>query len=272
MNYRYAYHAGNFGDCLKQALLIWLLQAMQRKPTSLVVLDTHAGPGCSDLTGGPAARTGEWRRGIGRLLCDPPPALTSYVTLAERLGLYPGSPAIAGALLRPCERLACCELYPEDQAVLRRRYGRDPQVSVHDRDGFEALGAVLPSAERRGLVLIDPPYEDPREFAHLVAHLRSGHGRFPNGVFADWYPVKHRTPVRGFHTRMQTSGIRDIVAAEFCLREPLDPPRLNGCDMLLINPPYRFESDVPAILQALLARLADGEPGAAAGLARLADE
>lgn len=122
------------------------------------------------------------------------------------------------------------------------------------------------------MVLIDPPYEDPREFAHLVAHLRSGHGRFPNGVFAVWYPVKHRTPVRGFHTRMQTSGIRDIVAAEFCLREPLDPPRLNGCDMLLINPPYRFESDVPAILQALLARLADGEPGAAAGLVRLADE
>jgi 23S rRNA (adenine2030-N6)-methyltransferase len=272
MNYRHAYHAGSFSDCLKHTLLIWLLQALLRKPTPLFVLDTHAGPGFTDLTGGPSARTGEWRRGIGRLLCDPPSPLTDYVDLVDRLGLYPGSPAIIRALLRPGDRLACCELHPEDHALLHSRYGRDPRVFVHDRDGFEALRALLPPKERRGLVLIDPPYEQPREFARLAAQLRTAHGRFRNGVFAAWYPVKHRTPVRAFHTTMQTSGIRDIVAAELCLREPLDPSRLNGCGMLLVNPPYRFESEIPAILQALLSRLADGEPGAAARLIRLADE
>ncbi len=272
MNYRHGFHAGNFADCFKHALLVWLVVALQRKPAPAFVLDTHAGAGGYDLDTGPAARTQEWRGGIGRLLEDTPEELAAYVGLVRRLGLYPGSPALVRALLRPGDRLACCELHPEEHAALRRRFGRDAQLGVHHRDGWEALGALLPPAERRGLVLIDPPYEAADEFDRFLAGLRTGHARFRAGVFAAWYPIKHRAPVRRFLTGMRESGIRDIVAAELWLREPLDPARLNGCGLLVINPPWRFAEEAAPILAALLDRLGAREPGEGTALIRLADE
>lgn len=272
MNYRHAFHAGNFADCLKHAVLVWLLLALRRKPAGFFVLDTHAGPGRTELTSGPAARTGEWQRGIARLLDDPPAPLARYVSLVQRLGLYPGSPSLAAALLRPDDRMACCELHPEDHAALRRLFRADPRVAVHHRDGWQALGALLPPSQRRGLVLVDPPYEASDEFMRLAAGLRAGHRRFGSGIFAAWYPIKHRAPVRAFHNAMTESGIRDIVAAELWLREPVDPARLNGCGMLVINPPYRLEDELGPALAALLARLGENEPGAGTALMRLADE
>ncbi len=272
MNYRHAFHAGNFADCVKHAVLVWLLRALQRKPAPLFVLDTHAGRGHYDLDAGPPARTGEWQNGIARLLETPPSALADYVGLVRSLGLYPGSPAITRALLRPDDRLACCELHPEDAVALRRHFAGDPQVAVHRRDAWEAVGALLPPQERRGLVLIDPPFEDPHEFAQLARSLAIGWQRFRTGVFAAWYPIKQRAPVRQFLTDLQQSGMRDIVAAELCLREPVDPARLNGCGMLVVNPPWRFEQEVTAILAALLDRLGDREPGEAAAVRRVADE
>ncbi len=309
---------------MKHALLVWLLDALQRKPTPLFVLDTHAGAGSYDLTGTPALRTGEAHTGIMRLLgaadpagrrtiasgaarsvipvmagegppsttlsapaaqvsdagptpamtttdqCAPPtdsigptPALTRYLELVRQLGLYPGSPALIRALLRPDDRLACCELHPEDAAALRRRFARDRQVAVHQRDAWEALGALLPPREKRSLVLIDPPFEHPDEFTHLAAGLVKGHSRVRTGVFAAWYPIKHRAPVRAFHTAIQAAGIRDVVAAELLLREPLDPARLNGCGMLVINPPYRFETEASSILQVLLRVLGNSPPSPA---------
>ncbi len=273
MNYRHAFHAGNFADCLKHALLVWLIGALQRKPGGIMILDTHAGIGSYDLASGPAARTGEWRQGIGRLLAGEHPApLADYLALVERLGLYPGSPALARALLRPQDRLVCCELHPEDYATLRARFARDKQVAVHYRDAWEALRALLPPRERRGLVLIDPPYEAPEEFNRLAAGLVMAHKRFETGVFAAWYPIKHRAPVRAFHAAIQESGLRDVVAAELWLRAPLDPARLNGCGLLVVNPPYQFDSAAPPILAALLDQLGNGEPGAGAGLVRLVEE
>ena len=272
VNYRHAYHAGNFGDCVKHAVLVWLLRALQRKPAPMFVLDTHAGVGRYALDEGAAARTGEWRSGIARLLDDPPPALSDYVGLVRSLGLYPGSPMIVRALLRANDRLACCELHPEDAAALRRLFARDRQVAVHHRDGWEALGALLPPTQRRGLVLIDPPYENPEEFAALAHGLTVAHARFATGVFAAWYPIKQRAPVRAFLDGLRESGMRDVLTAEFCLREPVDAGRLNGCGMLVINPPYRFELEVPEILQALLERLGAREPGEGVSIRRIADE
>jgi len=271
MNYRHAFHAGNFADCMKHALLVWLVRALLHKPAPFFVLDTHAGAGRYDLAAGPAARTGEWQAGIARLLDDLPEPLADYVGLVRQAGLYPGSPTLIRALLRPDDRLACCELHPEDHAALRHSFARDRQVSVHLRDGYEALGALLPPRPARGLVLIDPPFENPDEFATLAAGLRTGWGRWRPGVFAAWYPIKHRAPVRGFHAALQAGGLRDVVAAELWLRAPLDPARLNGCGLIVINPPFGFEAAAEGILEALRQRLADNAEAGSA-LVRLAAE
>jgi 23S rRNA (adenine2030-N6)-methyltransferase len=281
MNYRHTFHAGNFADCMKHALLVWLLRALQRKPAPVFVLDTHAGAGVYDLSGEDARRTREADGGILRLLTDPPPPLGDYLALVRQCrtasadpteaNLYPGSPWLIRALLRPGDRLACCEAHPDAHAALKRRFARDPMVAVHQRDGWEALRALLPPALKRGLVLIDPPFEAPDEFDSLALGLAAGHARFPTGVFAAWYPIKRLSTVRDFHARMRASGISDTVAAELTLRDPLDPTRLNGCGLLVINPPYRFADEVPALLHALLDRLS-AETGRGAGVLRLTDE
>jgi 23S rRNA (adenine2030-N6)-methyltransferase len=272
MNYRHAFHAGSFSDCMKHALLVWLIDALQRKPAPVFVLDTHAGAGSYDLTAAPARRSAEWRQGIERLLDRPPPALSRYLGLVRTLGLYPGSPALIRAMLRPDDRLACCELHPDDVFSLRRRFARDPQVAVHQRDAWQAIGALLPPKERRGLVLIDPPFENREEFADLAAGLANAHRRFGTGVLAAWYPIKHRAPARGFLTAVQQTGFRDVVAAELCLREPLMADRLNGCGLLVVNPPFRFEHEAPPILQALLEQLGDNDSGGRATVIRIAHE
>jgi 23S rRNA (adenine2030-N6)-methyltransferase len=273
VNYRHAFHAGNFGDCMKHALLVWLFRALQQKPAGVFVLDTHAGAGRYDLAAGPAERTGEWRAGIGRLLEVPPPALADYVGLVRTCGLYPGSPVLLRALLRPVDRLACCELHPEEYARLRGEMAASG-AAVHHRDAWEALGALLPPPAplRRALVLIDPSYEAEDEFDRLVRGLVRGHARFPSGVFAAWYPIKHRAPVRAFHTAIRESGMRDVVAAELWLREPLDAAGLNGCGLLLVNPPWGFGEAARDILGALLGSLGQGEAGQGFALERLVDE
>ena len=275
MNYRHAFHAGNFADCMKHALLVWLLRALRRKETPFRVLDTHAGIGAYDLSAPEAERTGEWRRGIGRLLDVAEGPLADYAGLAREAGApaaYPGSPALARALLRPQDRLVCCELHPEDHATLRARFRGDRQVAVHHRDGWEALRALTPFPERRGLVLVDPPFEKEGEFGRLAAGIALVAQRFRAAVQACWYPIKHRSPVRAFHTALRDSGVRDLVAAELWLREPTDPERLNGSGLLVANPPWRFEEEGSRILAALLDRLGDGEKGQGWAMARVAEE
>jgi 23S rRNA (adenine2030-N6)-methyltransferase len=195
--------------------------------------------------------------------------LEDYVGTVCRLGLYPGSPALIRSLLRDDDRLACCEVHPEAHAALRGLFRHDGHVAVHQRDAWEALKALLPPAQKRGLVLIDPPYEQPGEFDRVAAGLALAHDRFPNAVLAAWYPVKHRAPVRAFFAAL---ALRDVIAAELLLREPLDPTRLNGCGLLIVNPPYRFEQEARAMGEALLDRLGNREPGEAATVIRLADE
>jgi 23S rRNA (adenine2030-N6)-methyltransferase len=269
MNYRHAFHAGNFADCMKHALLVALLRALQRKPGPLFVLYTHAGAGHYDLASEPAQRTNEAASGVMRLLDDPPEALADYVGRVRELGLYPGSPELIRSFLRPNDRLACCELQPGQCADLRGLFRGEVQISVHQRDGWEALKGLLPPAEKRGLVLIDPPYEEQQEFSRLALGLTLARSRFGTGVLAAWYPIKHRAREREFFHAL---ALRDVISAEFLLRAPLDPARLNGCGLLIVNPPYRFEQDAQAILDALLERLGHRERGEAASVTRLADE
>lgn len=294
MNYRHAFHAGNAADCVKHALLVWIVDALQRKPAPMFVLDTHAGAGGYDLLTGPAERTGEWRDGIARLLHETPEVLRRYVRLIEtslppdlspvsrRLEggtpghdasfRYPGSPLLIRALLRPQDRLACCELHREDAASLRTVFRGDAQVGVHHRDGYECIRALLPPKEGRGLILIDPPYEEAGEFERVIAALRDGAVRFDHGVYAAWYPIKHRSPVTAFHESLRLSGLRDLAAAELWWRSPTDPAALNGCGLLVRNPPYRFEEEANAILVALLSCFGTGEGTEGAQVLRLADE
>ena len=272
MNYRHAFHAGNPADCMKHALLVWIMRALQRKPAPVFVLDTHAGVGRYDLQSSTAERTGEWRAGIARLLHEPPPPLAEYVALVDRLGLYPGSPALIRAMLRADDRLACCELHPEDHAGLASLFRGDRQVAAHLRDGYEAITALLPPRQARGLVLIDPPFEAPGEFDRVLAGLQAGAARFATAVHAAWYPIKHRSPIRAFHDDVRGASLRDVACAELWWREPTDPARLNGCGLLVRNPPWGFEAAAADILTALLGRLGNTEPSRGHAVLRLTDE
>lgn len=272
MNYRHAYHAGNFADCFKHALLVALLDTFARKPAPYFVLDTHAGTGWYDLGAPEARRTTEADMGIRRLLQRPSPILRRYLGLVQQLGLYPGSPAFIRAVLRETDRLACCELHPDDSKALKRRFRGDPQVEVHDRSGWESLGGLLPPREKRGLIFIDPPFEARDEFFVLAEGLRRGHGRFGRGVFAAWYPIKQMAAVRGFHASLMSLGIRDIVTVELHLRDTTNPERLNGCGLSVINPPYQFDYQARSIADAVLEGVGDNEPGTGTAVVRLADE
>jgi 23S rRNA (adenine2030-N6)-methyltransferase len=273
MNYRHAFHAGNFADCMKHALLFWLLRAMQRKPAGVFVLDTHAGAGLYDLAATVPGPEGEWRQGIGRIGPASAPVLAEWRALALAGNRYRGSPALLAALLRQQDRLACCECVAEEAAALRRRL-RGPAVAVHCRDGWQALAALLPPAGglKRALVLIDPPYEDEADYARLAAGFARARQRMPAAVLAGWYPVKQRARVRALQAAIREHGVRDVVAAELWLREPLDPARLAGCGLLVANPPWGFDTAARENLTALRAALGNGETGEAALVQRLTDE
>jgi 23S rRNA (adenine2030-N6)-methyltransferase len=272
MNYRHAYHAGNFADCFKHALLVALVDSLARKTTPYFVLDTHAGAGRYDLAAEAARRTGEAAAGILNLIQKPSVELSRYLGLVEQLGLYPGSPALIRSIMRERDRLVCCELHAEDVAALRREFRHDPHVEVHDRSGWEALSALLPPREKRGLVFIDPPFEARDEFFTLADGVRRGHARFGHGVFAAWYPLKQMAAVRGLHASLTSSGIRDIITVELHLRETTNPDRLNGCGLVVVNPPYQFEDHAHGIAQAVINGLGHRETGARTALTRLADE
>ena len=272
MNYRHGFHAGNFADCFKHALLVALVEALRVKPKPFCVLDTHAGSGQYDLMGEQALRTGEAKGGILRLMDNPPAVLQRYVGIVREFGLYPGSPRIVQALLRAHDRLICCDRLPEASQSLRRLFRHDRRVTVHERSGWEALGSLLPPQERRGLVLIDPPFEAADEFSALTDGLGRAHRRFGHGVLAAWYPIKQLAAVRGFLDTIRMQPIRDIVTTELCLREPTDPRRLNGCGLLVINPPYGFGAAAGAIGAAVLDGLGGGEPGSMSRVIRIADE
>jgi len=272
MNYRHAFHAGNFADVVKHAVLALLIERLKEKETPFRVLDTHAGPGFYDLGGDAATRTGEWRQGIGRLLSHRlDPALTdllrpylSAVTAAnddEALAYYPGSPWIARSLLRRQDRLTATELHPQDAAELAALFAGDRQVKTIMLDGWLALGSFVPPKERRGLVLVDPPFEQPDEFGTLVKGLKAAHRRWPSGIYALWYPVKDLVAIDRFRSDLAASGIPRLIRSELLIRNRASGGRFNGTGLVLCNAPWRFEETLDRLLSGLWPHLSDG-PGA----------
>jgi len=272
MNYRHAYHAGNFADVVKHTVLALLIERLKEKDAAFRVIDTHAGVGFYDLAGDEATRTGEWRQGIGRLLSRKlDPALLellrpylAVIRIANGGGAptrYPGSPWIARELLRPQDRLTAIELHPADAAELREVFADDRRVKTIGLDGWLALGSFVPPKERRGLVLVDPPYEERDDFDKLVAGLKTAHRRWPTGIYALWYPVKDLVAVDRFRSDLVQSGIKRIIRAELLVRNRAAAGRFNGAGLVICNPPWKFDDTLNALLTGLWPHLADG-PGA----------
>ncbi len=272
MNYRHAYHAGNFADVLKHLVLALVIEYLKRKPAPFRVIDTHAGVGRYDLTALEAEKTGEWRGGIGRLLAEPLPApvakiMAPYlaVVAAENAGgdlaVYPGSPLLARRLLRRGDVLVVNELHPEDQAELARLFARDPHVKVLGLDGWTALRSLLPPKERRGVVLVDPPFEEAGELGRLVDGVKDIQRRFATGTVLLWYPIKTVPPIDRFQAALTALGLKDVLVAELFVRPPADPERLNGTGLVVINPPFTLHDQLQVVLPELASRMAT-EPGA----------
>ncbi|WP_420960025.1 23S rRNA (adenine(2030)-N(6))-methyltransferase RlmJ [Brucella sp. IR073] len=276
MNYRHAYHAGNFADVFKHVVLTRIIEYLKRKEQAFRVVDTHAGIGRYDLTGTEAGKTAEWRDGILRLLDGAssgsiPPAvaelLAPYLDIirAENAGdsltTYPGSPLLARRLMRKQDRLSALELHPEDVKTLATLFAGDHQARIIHLDGWLALGAHLPPKEKRGLVLVDPPFEIAGEFDRLVDGLIKAHKRFPGGTYALWYPVKDRQEVKRFAARLRETGIAKILRLELAIRPPSPEPRLDGTGMIVVNPPYTLESEMKLLLPCLTGLLGEAKGG-----------
>jgi 23S rRNA (adenine2030-N6)-methyltransferase len=282
VNYRHAFHAGNPGDVLKHAALAFVLERLKAKPTPFRFLDTHAGVGRYDLAGPAAQKTGEWRAGVGKLWDERPggeagAALAPWYAVLDALnpsgGLrwYPGSPELAARLLRPADRARLYELHPRDGPALARRYAGDARVEIRTGDGWAALGRDLPPPERRGVVLVDPPFEDGREFVRLSEGLARAHRRFATGVFLLWYPVKGAEDVRGLIRALRAIPVPKMLRAELHWRAPNHPGRLDGAGLVLVNAPFGTEPALGALLPVLADRLASG-PGAGHALEELTPE
>ncbi|MEO5373877.1 MAG: 23S rRNA (adenine(2030)-N(6))-methyltransferase RlmJ [Alphaproteobacteria bacterium] len=266
MNYRHIYHAGNFADVVKHAVLALLVEHLLRKDTPFRVLDTHAGLGVYDLTANEAERTGEFRDGIGRLLAepDPPAALAPYLRAVALLNggtggsprLYPGSPWLVRSMLRDRDRLVAVELHPEDAATLAATFRHDRGVGVHQADAWQALKAFLPPPERRGLVLMDPPFEARDEFERLADGLARAHRRFATGILAAWYPIKDPEQAATLHRAVQGIGVARALAVELLVRSPVDRFRLNGCGLVVVNPPWRLDETLGELMPFLTRVLA----------------
>lgn len=272
MNYRHVFHAGNFADVVKHTILTRILTYLMRKDAPFRVIDTHAGVGLYDLKGPAAAKTGEWVDGIGRLmgrtLPDDASALLAPYLDAIRaqnndgnLRFYPGSPLITRTLLRPQDRLMALELHPQDVDILRENFAGDFQVRVTHVDGWQALGTHLPPKEKRGLVLIDPPFEERGEFARMVENLIKAHKRWPGGLYALWYPIKDPEDVADFVDMLAESGIPKILRLELKIRAASLPPRLHGTGMIIVNPPFVLEEEMRVLMPLLAEVLSDEQRG-----------
>ena len=271
MNYRHAYHAGNFADVVKHAVLCRLVEYLKQKDKAFRVVDTHAGIGRYDLASVEAGKTGEWQGGIRRLFehALEPRALTLLrpylqAVRAENpdgdIRRYPGSPLIIRHLLRSQDRLTAIELHPEDAARLKAVFAGDFQTRVIELDGWQALGAHLPPKEKRGLVLVDPPFEEEGEFPRLVENLRRAHRRWPGGIYALWYPIKDRKAVAAFRAALQETGIPKLLDICFEIRPASNEPSLDGSGMVVVNPPFTLEGELRVLLPALHGALAVEQP------------
>lgn len=267
MNYRHAYHAGNHADALKHVALLFCLDALARKAAPYAVLDTHAGRGLYDLAGPEAERSPEWTQGIGALWArtGAPAAVARYLAAVRAfnadglLRTYPGSPALIAACLRPGDVLSACELHPEEHPALRRAMPRIGAIQLHARDGWEALGALLPPPQRRGLVLVDPPYEAPGEMARAARAIGAALQRFGHGTYLWWRPLKQESEAAAADAELRQGGAKKLLRADLRVAPQDATGGLSASSLVAVNPPF----GLAAMLAEALPYLAHAFGGAA---------
>ena len=272
MNYRHSFHAGNSADVVKHSLLIALVRALQLKDSALTLIDTHAGCGLYDLHGDEAGRTGEAALGVLRAFADANPLLDDYRAAVRAVNegliadseprLYPGSPRILAQLLRPQDVLILNEKHPEDAYALRGAMRGTP-AAVHERDAYELWLAMLPTRSPRGVVVVDPPYEQTDERARITTTLAAAHRKWAHGVTVIWYPLKDRAAHVRWKDKLRKLGIPKFMSIEHWLYDADQPGIYNGAGLFIVNPPYAFTQALPPLLEALRAALApEGHRGA----------
>jgi len=262
MNYRHAFHAGNFADVHKHAVLARVLLHLRGKPAAFRVIDTHAGAGRYDLFADEASRSGEWRDGIARIWDAArkgasSPLLAPYLDALAALNpdgtlrTYPGSPLIVKYLLRPQDRLIACEIEPRSAALLAAALRGDARAKALAIDGWTALGAYVPPKERRGLVIVDPPFEDAADFTRLPNALAAAHRKWPTGIYALWYPIKERAAPDALARRLKKLAVPNILRCELALGPPREGAGLVGSGLIVVNPPFTLEADLQILVPAL---------------------
>jgi 23S rRNA (adenine2030-N6)-methyltransferase len=258
MNYRHAFHAGNFADVFKHLILIRILVYLKRKETAFRFIDTHAGHGLYDLSSEEAERTDEWRNGVARFLAaearanvaGPVAAYRDFIEplLLARPPLYPGSPAIAAGFLRRQDRMIFCDAYPPAMRDLASRFARDPRVKTIEIDGYVALNAFVPPVERRGLVLIDPPFEVTDEFDRAGRALQTAWRKWPTGIYMFWFPIKHRAALDACLQGLVDAGIKRLLLLELHLDQPQPQGALAAAGLVIVNPPHPLETEARLLL------------------------
>jgi 23S rRNA (adenine2030-N6)-methyltransferase len=268
MNYRHAYHAGNHADVLKHTVLARLIEHMKKKPKPFRLLDAHAGAGVYDLAGIEAGKTGEWQGGIGKLaapfdgpveaLLAPYRAAVAALNPAGGLRFYPGSPDLALRLMRGEDRLTANELHPQDAIALERHFLREPRAEVTGMDAEIFLKARLPPPERRGIILIDPPYEASNEAEKSVRMLAQGLRRFSQGVFVLWYPLKADRTAEAVCAGVAELAADAVLKVELRVREAFAGGGLAGSGLVIVNTPWRLDEELREMIPALAQRLGLG--------------
>ena len=269
MNYRHAYHAGNFADVIKHAALVSVLLHLKKKDKPFVVIDTHAGRGMYETGSTEAHKTGEAADGIGRLLAlsSVPGVLAPYLDVVRSFGegRYPGSPLIAACMLRGSDRLVAIEFHPEEYGVLKSHLAGICNARAMHGDGYRELPQLLPPPERRAVVLIDPPYEREDEFVRGAEAIIAAYRRFATGIYLLWYPAKLLPLVSATEGELLNAGIRSALRIDIDIGAkavpPAGSPAMTATGLLVVNPPYGFSEEMEMILPFLSSILAQG-PGA----------
>ncbi|QJD30865.1 23S rRNA (adenine(2030)-N(6))-methyltransferase RlmJ [Methylococcus geothermalis] len=270
LSYRHGFHAGNFADVLKHAVLVRIVQSLLRKPAPFFYLDTHAGAGRYDLESAMAKKNREHRSGIERLwkLTSVPPELEDYLAAVRalnpggKLRHYPGSPLIVRHFLRSGDRMALCELHGTEIHSLRAVFGGERRITVDQMDGYQGLKAFLPPAERRGLVLCDPPFELRNERERMVEAAAAAWKRWPTGIFAYWYPIQDRRTADWLHRKFRRTGIDRLLALDLSVCPETGEKHMNGSGLVIVNPPWHLDEHMKTVLPWLHAALSpQGEGG-----------